>query len=235
MAKTKYFRDNIGFRALLIKAMNSGSQLEPIMHWYVYKKCTNPFTQVWGNTKKGIPRAIHVHAPCRKCDNCLRLRQYIWRRKARIELERHAKAWFITWTFEPMCRLRLRYLSQIDLNRGSSGTDLPDFESLLVKETGKEIQKYFKRLRKNTSEELRYIAVSEFHKDGFPHWHGLIFGNLTKRQVESSWHNGFTSVKLVRDVKTIDYVTKYLNKETESRIRASLYFGRPLDRDRIRS
>lgn len=227
------FRDNIGFRNLLEIALRQGQTLAPIMSVSGYKKCQSPFQTDFVNIHKGFVKKIQVFHPCRKCLNCLRLRQYIWRRKARVELQRHAKAWFVTLTFKPDERLKHLYAAQTLVNKGSSGAPEPELTAELIKTTGKEVQNFLKRVRHHAKEEIRILFVSELHKDGFPHWHGLIFGEeITKAKIEQSWYSGFTAVKLVRDEGSLDYVTKYLSKDAQSRIRASLHFGRPFDKNR---
>lgn len=238
MAKNKkqepsqYLLENIGFRDLLRRSLAQGCELAPIMVVKGYRKCLKPFVRRFKNTEKGFVQLIKLECPCRQCSNCLRLRQYLWRRRARVELQRHAKAWFVTLTYKPLERLRILYEAQSDANKGCSPDKKHLYDDLwrfLVASSGRDVAKFLKRVRKS-QEKIRILFVAEKHKDGFPHWHGLIFGeNITKDQIERYWDNGFTKVKLVRDVNAIDYVTKYISKERDSRIRASLHFGRPLD------
>lgn len=104
-------------------------------------------------------------------------------------------------------------------------------QARLVQASGDHVQRYIKRLRKSGFA-LRYVFVPELHRDGFPHWHGLVHdlrGDLGWKPVSTEWasHEGFSKIKLVKDAKAIRYVTKYLAKDTHGRIRASLKYGDP--------
>ena len=91
-----------------------------------------------------------------------------------------------------------------------------------------EIQRFLKRIRKNSGAKLRYICVQELHKSGAPHYHLLIHeveGTLTKAVLQAAWQWGFSNAKLSEPHRAI-YVCKYLTKAQGSRVRASLGYGR---------
>lgn len=91
-----------------------------------------------------------------------------------------------------------------------------------------ELQRFLKRIRKNSKAELRYICVQELHKSGNPHYHLLIHeveGTLTKAVLQAAWRYGFSQAKLA-DPRTAIYVCKYLTKGEGARVRASLSYGR---------
>lgn len=104
----------------------------------------------------------------------------------------------------------------------------------LVRASGIAVSKFFKRLRKSGFE-FRYVCVPELHRDGFPHWHGLVHdlrGDLLWKDLSNRWTSGFSVCKLVKDEKAIRYVTKYLSKAMHGRVRASLRYGETqLDRE----
>jgi hypothetical protein len=116
----------------------------------------------------------------------------------------------------------------------SGGTDLDTLDSAeqfaeWCRAIGKELQLTMKRLRKNTGGYVRYLFVFERHLSGTPHIHGLIHESpgsnaVVKRAIESSWHDGFSSCRLV-DKAGIGYVTKYLAKDFRARLRASIRYG----------
>lgn len=76
---------------------------------------------------------------------------------------------------------------------------------------------------------MRYLAVAELHKNGFPHWHALVHEEegTTAANLQSHWTAGFSNVKLVREPRAILYITKYLHKEAMGRVRCSLNYGQP--------
>lgn len=130
------------------------------------------------------------------------------------------KTWFITFTFRPAERARIM-ASASSMDRAKAPG------KRLVGASGAAVTKYFKRLRK-AGFEIRYVCIPELHRDGFPHWHGLIHdlrGDLTWAAASSQWRDGYSVVKLVKDATAIRYVTKYLSKANFGRVRASLGYG----------
>jgi hypothetical protein len=95
-----------------------------------------------------------------------------------------------------------------------------------------ELQRWLKRIRKNSGARLRYIIIAEAHKSGLPHWHLLLHensGSVRKRTLEGAWRHGLSHFRLVdnSDTKTPYYVTKYLTKSvTMPRMLASTDYGR---------
>lgn len=98
----------------------------------------------------------------------------------------------------------------------------------LVTAAGRYITTYTKTLRKRGFQ-FRYIFVPELHRDGFPHFHGLIHDqgpDLIKwADLAACWVAGFQVSKAVRDARALRYVTKYLSKDRLGRVRASLNYG----------
>ena len=126
-----------------------------------------------------------------------------WRWAQRVRIEMlFAKTWFLTLTY-----------------RGTT-------------EVGySEIQKMFKRLRKK--HEFRYLCVAELgEKEGRLHYHCVVHGDLTKREVRGEWTHGFSDAKLANDnPNTVArYVSKYISK-AKSKVggrcyRASIGYGK---------
>lgn len=89
----------------------------------------------------------------------------------------------------------------------------------------RELTLMWKRLRK-AGHSFRYLAVVEYHKDGFPHVHALVHcaDTMTYRAVAGDWPHGFAHAKLAND-SAAAYVTKYVTKDL-TRLRASLGYGR---------
>lgn len=139
------------------------------------------------------------------------------------------KSYFITLTFKPAERASIfaEATRQIDVfpHRTQAGR--------LVSAAGSSVTKYLKRLRK-AGFRFRYLIVAEPHRNGFPHYHGLIFDlagptekPLTPDILGAEWSGGFSMVKGVRDANALRYVCKYLSKEKFARVRASKHFGDP--------
>lgn len=152
----------------------------------------------------------------------MRLRQYSWMARAAHEQAFATKTWFITLTYGPVRRRAI--LSAASRDNSRLGTD-----QRLIKAAGAYVSTYFKHLRKKQFA-LRYVCVPELHRDGFPHWHGLVHdlrGDITWDDLNAGWSPGFSVVKIVRDAKALRYVTKYLSKGKIGKVRSSLHYGDP--------
>lgn len=181
------------------------------------------------------PLFLDIETQCRKCAPCLRRRAARWAYRARYELALSYRTWFATFTADPEthfvfeCRAASAMGSRGSL--WSLATDDVQFKAR-CSEFGKELTKYFKRIRKNTEVPIRYILVAEAHKSGLPHFHALIHETSDKRvswrDLSKEWTFGFSKFKLTdNDPKTARYVTKYLSKQALARVRASLHYGNP--------
>lgn len=121
--------------------------------------CLTPITVEY---PKGSKHYIGV--PCGKCVNCLKTRANDWVFRLKQEWKVSKNAFFITLTYADEClpRSKLNGLPQV------CKTD---------------VQKFFKRLRKNEAEKIeksgykiRYYLVSEYGGNTHrPHYHALLF------------------------------------------------------------
>ena len=94
------------------------------------------------------------------------------------------------------------------------------------KEGYKDVQLMLKRLRKKHS--FRFLCVAELQKRGIIHYHLVVHGDLTRRQVEAEWKYGFSNAKLVKDEKIAKYISKYVSKDQRKgkNYRASIGYGK---------
>lgn len=217
----------VGFQALVKRCLDNGETLKDRMILRSAGDCLSPLVVLYGNNNpKGTVRIIENHVPCRACINCKERHRAHWWHRAKYEMTRWGKAWFLTYTYNQDARLERLYKATKSAGFNNAEWQHED----LLKLCGQDLTKSIKRLRKNNPDvEFKYLFVFELHKDGFPHIHGLIFTrSLTKRDIEQSWSLGFTKVKLVKSDDAIGYVTKYLSKDVRTRIRASLRFGHAL-------
>lgn len=175
-----------------------------------------------------------VYGRCRRCAACLRARGRLWTARACSETAVAQRTWFGTLTVAPDHRTRLSYAADLAASRARcepwSALSTPEQFRYLVDAASADLTLYLKRVRKNSKARLRYLLVSEAHKDGFPHFHVLIHeqeGHVTYRQLSDGWRLGFSQFKLVPagDVKAAFYVCKYLSKSALTRVRASHRYG----------
>ena len=175
-----------------------------------------------------------LHTRCRKCETCMRLRASEWTYRAISEVREAARTWFGTLTLSPESQHLM--VSRARQRLWSGGTDFDmlspnDQFSERMREIGREVTLYLKRVRKESGAALRYIIVAEAHLSGAPHLHILVHEADIEKPVRyatlaKQWKLGFTKFKLARDVKAAAYVCKYISKALMARVRASQSYGK---------
>lgn len=171
----------------------------------------------------------------------------MWLARAMHEIRESNRTWFGTLTLRPEAHYEMQSRGLVAATARSIPTkelSVRDVEQLQWKEVAKELTKFLKRLRKATgSGSLRYMLVQEVHTGeritrggphitGLPHYHLLLHEVSSEqpikyRDLEAAWHLGFVRFKLVDEqVKAALYVSKYLGKANEGRVRASIGYGR---------
>lgn len=232
------------------RALRSGGRQLSVstVEWHIAGRCEAPaFREIVGQQSHrlddnrvkvrgaGVAR-LHLWTRCRICEACRRYRSNMWRDRAETELRQATRTWMCTFTMSPEWHHR-SYMERMGVLR-KKGLSPLEFDK--VREFherchafGKYLTDYFKRVRKNSGSQIRYLLVSESHKSGLPHFHALIHeaGSvpLSYRNVTDEWFAGFVHAKLVEgsDPRAVRYVTKYLSKQAVSRVRASLHYGKP--------
>ena len=227
------FIDWTRFSSILLNALEQGAIINPPkVNWDVSLHCENPYevciesfphvdwrpVQTYDYTTKDI-RRIYLDTPCRKCPTCLRNRSRLWAARAKIETMRATRTWMVTLTINPEHRFRFSLIA--------GSRDYIKSYSVI----SKEVTKMLKRLRKS-GHKFRYLCIAEAHKDGYPHIHMLVhegFKAIPKREIQKQWPYGFTTVKLVdSSPRAARYVTKYMAKDMNTRVRASQKYGKQL-------
>lgn len=185
-------------------------------------------------------RTLSLKVPCRQCGPCRKARRMLWTDRAVREYRASTRSWFVTLTFRPEERYKLR-LQAIKRLRDSGGS----FERLaerdqyaeLLREYQRPVALYLMRLRKGLAKRgwaltsFRYLLVPERHEDGAPHFHVLLhevdeLKPLRKARIEQAWPHGVIHARLLRDERAARYVVKYLGKQDfAGRVRASLGYG----------
>jgi len=137
--------------------------------------------------------------PCGKCPLCIRKRLSNWIFRIEKEQQRSLTSTFITLTYNE--------------------DNLPHNNSV----NKRDLQLFFKRLRKHLSTQLqgnnfplRYICVSEYgEQHGRPHYHLIAFNFPDNQTIEKIWGNGFISQTSLTP-KRIKYTFKYINKPKQN-------------------
>ena len=199
---------------------------------------------------KGKPVTLHteIETRCRRCDQCLAARAYMWSQRAMLEVRRSTRTWLVTLTFTPeeQHRALARARSGIDA-QGVQFELLPRTEQfdLHVRELTRHATLFLKRLRKGIQGStgrrgdtatwehppalFRYLLVAEPHKSGQPHFHVLLheldeLRPVRQKAIYAAWKSGFASAKLVNEGAAM-YMTKYTVKTLGARVRASIAYG----------
>lgn len=235
---------------LAARALAAGAKQPSLgrIEWDISGRCQNPRPrEVWSRGDRnarsvvcgpGLTRGqlmVVLDCKCRTCPNCLKERRFRWANRAKIEIQSSARTWFGTLTLAPQARYHTLAATRHRLD--AQGVDFDQLSeqdqfSEWAMTAGREVTKYLKRIRKASKARLRYVLVSERHKDGAPHFHLLVhesFAGLTVkyRELSKHWTLGFSKWNLVTDQPAALYVTKYLAKQATTRVRASLYYGKP--------
>lgn len=141
--------------------------------------------------------------PCGHCAECIRYRRNAWLQRCLGEYETSKKSLFFTLTYDD-CHLPV----------GSDGLSYPRYRDL---------QLFFKRLRKQCGS-LKFLVVSEYGPNtGRVHWHGIIFfydynflfdksGKDLNEIFYGFWQHGYTYCSWTKSRKAISYTLKYVDK-----------------------
>ena len=151
-----------------------------------------------------------VPVPCGKCYECLKQWSNDWRFRLKYELDNSLCSFFLTLTY-----------NDDNLPIGFNH-DVCEYQSYLVK---KDLQNYFKRLRKNCKELVfRYFAIGEYGGNyNRCHYHVVFFfksfpfrsKNHLYNFLNANWNKGFIYLKATVK-KHINYVSAYFNKVDKS-------------------
>jgi len=144
--------------------------------------------------------------PCGRCLACRINKTQEWSLRIMQELEYWPFAVFVTLTYNDS-ELEKLPLESIDK---------------------KELQAYFKRLRKNTNRIIKYYACGEYgEKTGRPHYHAIIFGldinnDFDREEIDFAWSKGYTYIGTVTH-DSAQYVAGYVFKKYNGKKGMAVY------------
>ena len=145
---------------------------------------------------KGVETG-YMPFPCGKCPACVRRRVSGWAFRLNKQSEQSNSAHFVTLTY-----------NDEHIKKTKNG-----FETLVKKD----VQDFFKRLRKLTKQKISYYAVGEYGDTGErPHYHIILF-NANPKIVENAWKLNDIILGNVHfgDVgdASVGYTLKYISKD----------------------
>lgn len=163
--------------------------------------CSNPYQKSWSPDGKALNRAQSGGKtppglfPCGQCFNCRINKARIWQTRMYLEGFDHEYNSFVTLTY--------------------NDENIPDGFNLKPED----VTKFFKRLRKNTGQELRYYYCGEYgEQKGRPHYHIALFGigEHQKKEIEKAWSIKDNPIGIVRigslTKASMRYISGYIMK-----------------------
>lgn len=135
-----------------------------------------------------------VPVPCGKCPNCVARRVSGWSFRLMQEDKMSKSSSFITLTYDT---------DNVPLTRNG-------YMSI----SKRDIQLFFKRLRKFNGDKIRYYAVGEYGgKSLRPHYHIILFNLKRLQEVEAAWKHGSIHYGTVSGA-SVGYTLKYMSKKS---------------------
>lgn len=205
------------------KAAGSG------LHWQAdyHGDCTSPVRRTVTSIGP-LYRSIAYNVRCRRCRRCKNAKRAYWALAAshvtRVNMQEGRRTWFGTLTASPEAHEAMLRAAIVRTGPDVAWEDI-DCESrflALRREFLAEVQKYWKRLRKEGAD-FRYFFVVERHKSGWPHGHFLLHEEgdpIRKKTLQAKWKLGFSNVSIVggrskraaAPGRAAWYVAKYISK-----------------------
>lgn len=141
-----------------------------------------------------------IDVPCGKCFRCRETKLNDWLFRFRYEAGRWPASCFVTFTFD------------------DEHLPLDQYGRPTVADVNGEIALAFKRLRKNTGQNLKYFLVAEYGgRTRRPHYHCIVFGLAPRHfgAMKRAWRAGFSCVLPCYD-GAMPYILKYMRKPQSS-------------------
>jgi hypothetical protein len=135
---------------------------------------------------------VKYEFPCGKCYECRSRRISGWAFRLQKEAEISNSAFFITLTY--------------------NDENVPHSQNKLLTLQKRDLQLWFKRVRKLNKLKLTYYAVGEYGKSTLrPHYHVIMF-NVDPSTILDTWKQGHVQIGTVTEASVI-YTLKYLCKQ----------------------
>lgn len=187
----------------------------------VYSSCFNPVRiMLYDNIEQ---REVIRELPCGKCYHCRITKINEWVTRMVLQSLYSKYVYFGTLTYAVTKTKHFDETLPLISSINKEGKLLPT-PVVLVKP---HLQKFFKRLRKNTGIKFQYFACGEYGtKFGRPHFHYIMWSDteITENQISDSWSELGVSLGRVehqdlrKDAKNIEhsykYVCKYVQKSS---------------------
>ena len=186
----------------------------------IYSECFNPQkVKIYDGIKQTYEER---YVPCGKCYHCRITKVNEWTTRMLLQSMASVHTYFCTLTYAENAPFEI--LDECDSvvhNINSFGK--MQTSPLVLNKT--HLQKFFKRLRKNTGKTLQYFACGEYGTNYCrPHYHFILWSDyeFNKREIEKAWSLDETSIgnvdfqdmnaEAINITHSFKYVCKYLQK-----------------------
>lgn len=145
-------------------------------------------------------RTKFVPVGCGRCIECRKQKAQEWKVRLNEELRENPHAHFVTFTFEE---------SKLDELCKELHTEDADIVSTIA------IRRFTERWRKKYKKAPRHFLINELGHTGTErlHFHGIIWcENVPRETIEQIWQYGMIWIGEYVNVKTINYIVKYVTK-----------------------
>lgn len=157
-------------------------------------KCITPFY-----VKQGLTTNEKIPVPCGKCPPCMKRRTSGWSFRLVKEGDVSKSALFVTLTYNT--------------------ENVPITEKGYMSLSKTDVQKFFKRLRKQTDNKIKYFIVGEYGTERMrPHYHAILF-NANADIIYKAWMKDWKPIGTIFigsvSEASIGYTLKYMQKPTK--------------------
>lgn len=158
-------------------------------------------------TQRWIPKEVeYVPVSCGICKECRKKKSNEWRTRLALEIEKNPKkCLFVTLTFNEDS-LSQHTDAVRELNDEFTENDIAAFA----------VQKFIKRWVRKYKKSMRHWLIAELgdEQNARLHLHGLIWleNGMTTDVINERWQNGFVFIGEEVNMKTINYIVKYVTK-----------------------
>lgn len=143
-----------------------------------------------------LPIDFKISVPCGKCAECRKSKRLAWSHRLAVEVMQHKESTFLTLTLDDKSLDEFKDTPKVPLMR------------------------FIDRLRKHLGYRPKYFFVSELgEKTRRLHYHGVFFGTSRKEfpfdVIRKKWQYGIVWLAPFCNVKTANYITKYMLKDNK--------------------
>lgn len=162
-------------------------------------------------------RTLYVPVGCGKCIECMKKKAREWQIRLAEEIRYNKNGKFVTFTFSEESLINLIKIVENEAKIKDNNKNNEDIYEIENECATKAVRRFLERWRKKYKKSVKHWLVTELGKNNTEriHLHGIIFTDESKEIIENIWKYGQIWVGNYVNEKTINYITKYINKIDE--------------------